>query len=91
MSILDQEARRTILGILRDGEKTAGDIAKLLGRPRPGVSHHLSALLVHGLVTCRQNGAQRIYALEVPAVLAAWNAYVRAGNTFEAHSARGVT
>jgi DNA-binding transcriptional ArsR family regulator len=91
MSILDQEARRTILGLLRDGEKTAGDLARLLGRPRPGVSHHLSALLVHGLVSCRQNGAQRIYSLEVPAVLAAWNAYVRSPNGVEMRARSGVT
>ena len=73
---LKHEVRRAIVGLLRDGEMTAGAIASALGRARPGVSHHLSCLLDHGLVVCRHERAHRHYALDVAKVLAAWDAYV---------------
>ncbi|MEZ0229776.1 MAG: ArsR/SmtB family transcription factor [Planctomycetota bacterium] len=75
--VLSHETRRSILLLLRDGEKTAGAIAEELGRARPGVSHHLACLLDNGLVACRQERAHRFYALDVRTALEAWDEYVR--------------
>jgi DNA-binding transcriptional ArsR family regulator len=76
MSPLSSEARRAIVTLLRNGDRSAGEIAEALGRPRPGVSHHLSRLLDCGLVRCRQDGAHRYYSLDPNRVLAAWDEYV---------------
>ena len=76
MSILANDTRRMILELLRDGERSAGDLAELLERPRPGISHHVSILLQQGLVRCRVAGAFRYYSLDDANVLAAWDAYV---------------
>lgn len=77
MDLLDSAARREILGILRDGELSAGDIAGRLDRPRPGVSHHLSILQEAGLVDRRVVGAYRYYRLNLAATLAAWDHYLK--------------
>lgn len=73
---LNHEVRRGIVGLLRDGDRTAGAIADALNRRRPNVSYHLSFLLSHGVVVCRTEGKNRIYSLDTPVVLAAWNAYM---------------
>jgi DNA-binding transcriptional ArsR family regulator len=75
--ILEHEARRTIVCLLRDGEKSAGELARAFERPRPGVAHHLSVLLERGIVHARVEGARRLYALDAERALDAWNALLR--------------
>lgn len=55
--------RRTILRVLRGGERAAGELAERLGLSPATLSHHLSLLRAAGLVRVRRDGRQRIYAL----------------------------
>jgi DNA-binding transcriptional ArsR family regulator len=74
---LESDVRRRILELLRDGELSAGEISRRLGRRFAGVSHHLSSLRFLGLVTFRRDGASLIYRLDRPAAFAAWDAYLQ--------------
>ncbi len=53
--------RRQILGLVRDGELTAGEIAAHFDVTRPAVSQHLNVLKEAGLVSERRNGTRRFY------------------------------
>ena len=55
--------RRTLLRVLRGGERAAGELAEALGLAPATLSHHLSLLRAAGLVRVRREGRQRIYAL----------------------------
>lgn len=71
--------RRAILGLLRDGPLSAGEIAAGFDISRPAVSRHLRVLREHGLVVDEQVGRHRLYRLEVAplAELDAWLAQFR--------------
>jgi DNA-binding transcriptional ArsR family regulator len=56
--------RREILGLLRDGERSVGQLAGLMPISRPAVSRHLRLLREAGLVTERAVGTRRLYALD---------------------------
>ncbi|GAA3059348.1 DNA-binding transcriptional regulator, ArsR family [Actinokineospora globicatena] len=62
--------RRRILLMLRDGERSAGDIAAQFAISRPAVSRHLRVLREAGLVTDQVVGRQRVYRLEPGPLLA---------------------
>jgi DNA-binding transcriptional ArsR family regulator len=51
--------RREILGILRGGRQTVGEIAGNFRMSRPAVSKHLRLLRSAGLVVIRQEGTSR--------------------------------
>jgi DNA-binding transcriptional ArsR family regulator len=72
--------RRQILDLLRDGERSAGDLVERLPLSQPGVSKHLKVLREAGLVTVRADGKRRLYALraEPLAEVDAWLARYRA-------------
>ena len=55
--------RRRILAVLRDGERTVGEIAASFDVTRPAISQHLRVLADAGLVTERRDGRHRRYAL----------------------------
>lgn len=58
---LSEPNRRHILFLLRDGEKSAGEIASHFPISRPAVSQHLKVLQESGLVTVRRQGTRRLY------------------------------
>jgi len=60
---LADPSRRIVLGILREHEATAGELADALPIARPGVSRHLRVLREAGLVEVRPDGRRRLYAL----------------------------
>ncbi len=72
---LTHETRRAILRLLRDGDKCAGTLARELGARPPAVSHHLSILSHHGLVSSRKDGARRIYSIDAASVLGVFQEY----------------
>jgi DNA-binding transcriptional ArsR family regulator len=53
--------RRTILGLIWDRERTAGEIAALSALSKPATSQHLRVLRDAGLVRVRSAGNQRLY------------------------------
>src|SRR4051794_4613243 len=60
--------RRQILDVLRDGERSVGDLVDLLGLAQPQVSKHLRVLREVGAVDVRGDGRQRLYRLNGPAL-----------------------
>lgn len=66
---LADPTRRTIVELLAEGERSAGELAAEFETSRPAVSRHLRVLRQHGLVSAREHGRRRLYALE-PAPLA---------------------
>lgn len=66
---LAEPRRRTILDLLRDGERTAGDLVEAVGLAQPTVSQHLKVLREAGLVSVRADATRRLYRLR-PAAFA---------------------
>lgn len=65
---LSEPRRLQILSVLREGERSVGDIAEHLGCSLANVSRHLSQLALQGLVTRTGRGASVFYAIADPAV-----------------------
>lgn len=56
--------RRAIMELVRDGERSAGELADRFPQmSRPAVSQHLRVLADAGLVGVRRDGNRRLYAL----------------------------
>jgi len=56
--------RRRILTLLTERERPVGDLARELGMTQPGTSKHLRVLREVGLVSVREAGRERVYALD---------------------------
>ena len=71
---LADPTRRQILGLLRKGEMTAGDLAEGFDMTKPSMSHHFAVLKDADLVTSRREGQQIWYGLNTTVVqdLMAW-------------------
>jgi ArsR family transcriptional regulator, arsenate/arsenite/antimonite-responsive transcriptional repressor len=71
---LGDPTRRDILGLLRRGEMTAGDLAERFDMTKPSMSHHFSVLKEADLITSRRDGQQIWYGLNTTVVqdLMAW-------------------
>jgi DNA-binding transcriptional ArsR family regulator len=62
-SALAEPSRRQILDLLRDGERSVGELVAQLHLSQPGVSKHLKVLREAGLVAVRPDGKRRCYGL----------------------------
>jgi DNA-binding transcriptional ArsR family regulator len=71
LKCLAQPRRLMILDCLRDGEKSVGELAELLGVPQPNVSQHLAALRAQDIVTTRREGNTIFYSLVDPRIVRA--------------------
>src|SRR3954464_12785610 len=60
--------RRQIVDLLAGGERAGGDLVRELGLGQPQVSKHLRVLREVGLVDVRDQGRQRLYRLNGPAL-----------------------
>ncbi len=71
---LSDPTRREILGLLRKGERTAGDLAERFDMTKPSMSHHFAVLKEADLITSRRDGQQIWYGLNTTVVqdLMAW-------------------
>jgi DNA-binding transcriptional ArsR family regulator len=67
--VLTDASRRRILDLLRDRERSVGELVGELGLSQPGVSKHLRVLREAGLVRVRIDAQRRWYGLD-PAPLA---------------------
>ena len=72
---LSDPTRRLVLERLAAGPRAVGQIAEGLSVSRPAVSQHLKVLKKAGLVSDRQDGARRIYAID-PKGLGAMRAWL---------------
>ena len=61
LKALSDPGRRRILTLVRDEERSAGEIAAEFTVTWPAVSQHLRVLKDAGLVTERREGAKRLY------------------------------
>jgi len=58
---ISEPRRREILGLVRDRELAAGEIAARFDVTRPAISQHLTVLKNAGLVSERREGTRRLY------------------------------
>ncbi len=61
--ILAEPTRRRILDLLRERERSVGELVAALALSQPGVSKHLRVLREAGLVDVRKEGRTRWYSL----------------------------
>jgi DNA-binding transcriptional ArsR family regulator len=61
LKAISEPRRREILRLVRDGERSAGEIAAHFDVTRPAVSQHLRVLKESGLVAERRDGTRRYY------------------------------
>jgi DNA-binding transcriptional ArsR family regulator len=64
LDALGDPTRRAVLELVRDRERSVGEIARHLPVSRPAVSQHLRVLKEAGLVHDRQDGNRRLYAVD---------------------------
>lgn len=62
-AILADPTRRRLLGALRGGERSVGELVEEVDIHQPGVSKQLRILHEAGFVTVRQDAQRRIYSL----------------------------
>jgi DNA-binding transcriptional ArsR family regulator len=61
--VLGEPSRRAILDLLRDGERSVGDLVDHLGVSQPAVSKHLRVLREAALVESRADAQRRLYRI----------------------------
>lgn len=71
---LNDATRREILTLLKEGDKTAGEIADHFNLSKPSISHHLDLLKQAGLVVAEKQGQFVLYSLNTTVVdeIAQW-------------------
>ncbi|MGD0982480.1 MAG: metalloregulator ArsR/SmtB family transcription factor [Acidimicrobiales bacterium] len=62
-AVLAEPARRRILDLLRERERSVGELVLDLRLSQPGVSKHLRVLREAGLVNVRVDAQRRLYQL----------------------------
>ncbi len=66
--VLGDPARRRILELLAEGERSAGELGAVIqgefGISQPAVSQHLQVLRDNGFATVRAVGTRRLYAID---------------------------
>jgi DNA-binding transcriptional ArsR family regulator len=63
--VLAEPTRRRILDMVRDRERSVGDLVESLSVSQPGVSKHLRVLREGGLVHARPEAQRRVYELRL--------------------------
>jgi DNA-binding transcriptional ArsR family regulator len=62
-AVLAEPSRREILDLLRERERSVGELVRGVGLSQPGVSKHLRVLREAGLVGVRVDRQRRLYHL----------------------------
>ena len=63
LDVIAEPTRRRILDVVRDGERSVGELVEAVGMHQPGVSRHLKVLRDAGLVEVRRDAQRRLYRL----------------------------
>lgn len=71
LKTLAQPTRLMILDHLHSGEKSVGELTKLLGLPQANVSQHLAVLRAQDVVATRREGNTVFYSLVDPKIVQA--------------------
>jgi DNA-binding transcriptional ArsR family regulator len=66
--VLAEPTRRRILDLVRDDEKSVGELVVSLSMSQPAVSKHLRVLREEGFVEARVDGQKRLYQMKGPAL-----------------------
>ena len=86
---ISDPTRRQILGILRGGRQTVGEIASNFRISRPAISKHLRLLHAAGLVVTRKQGTASLCSLDAKP-LRAVDDWLRDYETFWSDSLRSL-
>jgi ArsR family transcriptional regulator, arsenate/arsenite/antimonite-responsive transcriptional repressor len=90
---LADPTRRRILELLREGEKSAGEIARHVQVSKPTLSGHFAVLKAAGLIDVTRSGTTLIYRLNTSvledAIFALMNMF-KVGQTASASSPQGL-
>jgi ArsR family transcriptional regulator len=70
---LANEKRQMILGALRDGELSVGELAERTGIPQANLSQHLATMRAKGVVRTRREGSHVYYAIANPKLIQAFD------------------
>lgn len=70
---LANDKRQMILGALRDGELSVGEIAERTGIPQANLSQHLATMRARGVVRSRRDGSHVIYEIANPKLIQAFD------------------
>jgi len=70
---LANDKRQMILGALRDGELSVGELSERTGIPQANLSQHLSTMRVNGVVRTRRDGARVFYEIANPKLIQAFD------------------
>lgn len=62
-TVVAEPTRRAILSVLRDGDRSVGELVEELSLSQPAVSKHLGVLRTHRFVESRANAQKRLYRL----------------------------
>lgn len=62
---LSSPVRRDILALLREGDRSAGEIAERFALSKPTLSGHFAALREAGLILAERRGNQILYSLNL--------------------------
>lgn len=93
LDALGDPTRRTVLTLLRGGERSVREITDETAVSQPAVSQHLRVLRDAGLVTVRPVGTRRLYRVDLDGLagLRAWvdGFWDDALAAFVAHADRG--
>ncbi|TET07749.1 MAG: ArsR family transcriptional regulator [Candidatus Thorarchaeota archaeon] len=70
---LASPTRIEILHLLRNGEKSVGELANLMGVAQANTSQHLAILRQRGIVNTRKEGTMVYYGIANPKIIKAFN------------------
>lgn len=63
--------RLEIIGALKSGEKSVGELVEILGVPKANVSQHLAVMRHKGILKARREGVNIYYSIANPKVVQA--------------------
>ncbi|MEE9594066.1 MAG: metalloregulator ArsR/SmtB family transcription factor [Candidatus Hydrothermarchaeales archaeon] len=69
--IFTHPKRLEIINLLRDSEKSVGELVELSDIPQPNLSQHLAILRQRGIVSTRHEGINVFYSISNPKILKA--------------------
>ncbi len=69
--IFTHPKRLEIINLLRDGEKSVGELVELSDIPQSNLSQHLAILRQRGIVSTRRGGINIYYSISNPKILKA--------------------